>query len=1561
MSGSVELLGKAGVAVYDSAGNMKNVGEILDDLGGKFSNLNNETQQQIGLQLAGRFQLSRFLTLMQQYEQAQLSTSAALNSHNSAINENSRYLDSHEARINKMKNSFTSAYVAIGESFANDAIVIFVESVTGAVKAVASLIDRIGAMPVILSAISPLFLLMNKGLSDFIVNGNKYSKTQTVLTNSSKKFKGVTVAQSLATKHLTHSTNQNTIAQQTNNASVRTATVVKTPLITSTRALTVAKHGLTVAVRGATIAFRGLLAATGVGVGLMAIGYVIEKVTKSIGDSRREAAELDQEIKNLTKTYGDNAKEVDRLVDTYDRLSNLDYLSGEQEKEYLEVQQKLYDIMPHLADEVDEKGRAHLRSADAIRKEISALEDLRGLESKQFIEDFDELVGEIEDDIEKAQNKVKELNYVTIDGGFGVVVDNHYDENKELSLEEQAKKINYEREQNREVERLADNYKKLALAKAEDHKISLIDSDKQYINTLIEENEELMNTAEGKEELKEKIDSLVGSVGNLRDVFGSTFDLTPLLDNGQEYVFYTEDQLSALSEVNDALQSGGSDWDEYSDKLTTVGIDHKIASEFINGTKESFEKMQGAIDLGLFTDMEGKFPIKSTSHLNQLNEEGATLYNAHGQAVDSFGNALSDTTDELDKNFSALSAIMGVTADTIDRTYEMVAIYQTLSNVQNLNEEQTKSLQIATQYLANTYPHLVDGSDLKIEAMIAEARQNDILRHATNELANGKLSAENAMTLASATETKNRIQNMNTELQAMQKLADFYDEMAKKSKNAKARMYAEYGEDRAQSEADALIRELDLQAPSLDGLIDKLAEGSGYQERIKSPSSTDSSKSSEEKQIDQYIPDKYAKRLESLSAQLDHSKHKMSRFAEGTKEYNGELAKQISLIEEMQAVRHEENNSLRDRNALIKQALPSYKEKGYSNLSDEHKERFNELTKELEENTKQINANSSAWWDNQEAIENTNMLRYNSLLAETTHNVSDLTFELNLSKSTMALAEEGTKDYFGELTKQQGIIQKLIAEESNRQKTLENILSTQRLTIDQEKEYRKQLQETILTQKDYQQELQGMVDNQQDRIEQLANEVVNMYKRVYEEQKKASLNAIDDEMKALDKAHDKKMDMLDEEISAYEDVVNAKLKALDKEESEDDYNKRLEKAELDQQDTRSKIDKLSLSNDIADRNKRKELEEELAKSVEEINEMKLDRQRELRRENLQEELATKKKEVDKKKESLNTETDLERKALEEKRKLTERHWENLINDERKWAAIRSQIMSGNFTEMENAFLGFANFVKANSEEIGESISQNMQDEMKKLVTDTKLATEEFINLKNALDEVNTKQAKLEQMQRNSAAWKGADSQERDRLHSENKKLGAELGLVFDSATGVWSDPSNTSSGSNSKSTLDKMKANSAAWSSASAADKKKLEQDNQRLGAEAGLTYDSRGYWLDKEGNRVYHNGGIVGGKKSSKIGEIVDKLFNTKNGEVAIKALEGEVMIPPKNLSNGIDNIRSMIHSTKVNQPSSQITFNPSINVNVSGKMTTQDTNNLVDDIMNRFVHKMKPYGVIR
>ncbi|MEW5569586.1 phage tail tape measure protein [Rossellomorea marisflavi] len=172
-----------------------------------------------------------------------------------------------------------------------------------------------------------------------------------------------------------------------------------------------------------------------------------------------------------------------------------------------------------------------------------------------------------------------------------------------------------------------------------------------------------------------------------------------------------------------------------------------------------------------------------------------------------------------------------------------------------------------------------------------------------------------------------------------------------------------------------------------------------------------------------------------------------------------------------------------------------------------------------------------------------------------------------------------------------------------------------------------------------------------DERKAMADNILETYKKAAEAQKDAQLKVIDD--------------MLEE---------------IDKKVSEADYKKRLEKEQKDRQKILDEIAVLSLDDSDTAKKRLKELTESLQESDESIDDMISDR------------------ETEKRKESLN----------EQKDKIQE-NYDNLVNDERKFAQMRSDIINGNAKQIQKDLLKYYDNVKANTKVLGNAMSNNLID------------------------------------------------------------------------------------------------------------------------------------------------------------------------------------------------------------------------------------------------------------
>lgn len=91
-----------GVQVLDATGNLRNMGDIIEDLMVKWQDLSSAQQISVGTTLAGRYQLNPFLTLMSNMDMYNEQLAIAENSAGTLEEQQSIYMDSMAAKLNEL-------------------------------------------------------------------------------------------------------------------------------------------------------------------------------------------------------------------------------------------------------------------------------------------------------------------------------------------------------------------------------------------------------------------------------------------------------------------------------------------------------------------------------------------------------------------------------------------------------------------------------------------------------------------------------------------------------------------------------------------------------------------------------------------------------------------------------------------------------------------------------------------------------------------------------------------------------------------------------------------------------------------------------------------------------------------------------------------------------------------------------------------------------------------------------------------------------------------------------------------------------------------------------------------------------------------------------------------------------------------------------------------------------------------------------------------------------------------------------------------------------------------
>lgn len=99
-------LKSVGIQLRDSQGELRELGDVLEELGPKWNSLDRNTQAYLGTVIAGTRQQSRFISLMQNWDRALELTEASENSAGAAARMHAKAMDGLEASLNNLTNAW---------------------------------------------------------------------------------------------------------------------------------------------------------------------------------------------------------------------------------------------------------------------------------------------------------------------------------------------------------------------------------------------------------------------------------------------------------------------------------------------------------------------------------------------------------------------------------------------------------------------------------------------------------------------------------------------------------------------------------------------------------------------------------------------------------------------------------------------------------------------------------------------------------------------------------------------------------------------------------------------------------------------------------------------------------------------------------------------------------------------------------------------------------------------------------------------------------------------------------------------------------------------------------------------------------------------------------------------------------------------------------------------------------------------------------------------------------------------------------------------------------------
>ena len=604
-----------------------------------------------------------------------------------------------------------------------------------------------------------------------------------------------------------------------------------------------------------TIAQRALMM-TGVGAALVAVGIGVSLFTSAISKNIQEQEEFDLYIQKNTDALKNNRQATEQLINQYNDLTEAKAngsWDSEKEKEYLEVQQMLGDAFPALVKSIDSTGQSHIKNKEAIEAEIRATNELIDAQNRSTVEN---------------SNKEFEKLNEELSGSWYESFSNYVTGSLESRIKQQKNILEAMRESNADDGSIAEQ------------ELKLKQLERQFQQTSEEIKGHIFDVANAMSDI-----DISSNLSNMLQEFVGGLDLSKL-DSSELESFSKE-----IGSIQEGLQRAMNTGDEGSFDSTIAKL-NKLASE-TNGFDQSYGSLSATLEDGNIALKDGSEIIRV---LTEDSEDATGSVNELSEAFDEYIASLKELT-------SVEEQLAGVSQKQVDQVSDLIFLYNSLSSQTSLTTNQSLLLKDAQEKLAELYPHLVENGKVRIDMIEAERKAQEVLLKMVEASKNGQLTSEEEKTLGQLLATNARITNINTEIKAVEALANAYSGVYEATKQA-----AENGDEDA---ARALMR-MSVPITKYNSLQAELAtatanttnlnrEASYAVDRVEN--STEKSTSSQkdankETKNSIYYSDKFASALERINLALEKEENFRSKYATYSKQYQDSLRKESVLLQQ---------------------------------------------------------------------------------------------------------------------------------------------------------------------------------------------------------------------------------------------------------------------------------------------------------------------------------------------------------------------------------------------------------------------------------------------------------------------------------------------------------------------------------------------------------------------------------------------------------------------------------------------------------------------------------------
>ena len=390
-----ELIKLADVDIMEADGNtFRSTYDIIVDLSQQWSKLTETQRSWISEQVAGKQQANVFSSLLFNMADGVKAYETALNSSNSMAEEQARYMESIQGKVNEFTETLKGIWV---NAISSDAIKTTVDMGTTLLKVLSSISEKFGLIPTTIGLATASVMLFNKEMYlGFTKNIPIVGNLNTKILSASKSIENM-----IGDKII------NLFSKWSD--SMTTATAKTATLKAGNVALSASMEAVSVA---------SALATSAMTMGLsVAITAVISGLTKLIDKAITTDKELKEMNATATETITTTSKSVadaEKLLSQKNKLDK-EYTNTtdvekrkELESELLDVQRQLATVLPNSASGFDMEGQAISANNALIEESIRLKKDEMEIASLSFIENNRALAGEIAS-LDEKKKKYEEM------------------------------------------------------------------------------------------------------------------------------------------------------------------------------------------------------------------------------------------------------------------------------------------------------------------------------------------------------------------------------------------------------------------------------------------------------------------------------------------------------------------------------------------------------------------------------------------------------------------------------------------------------------------------------------------------------------------------------------------------------------------------------------------------------------------------------------------------------------------------------------------------------------------------------------------------------------------------------------------------------------------------------------------------------------------------------------------------------------------------------------------------------------------------------------------------